>query len=91
MEIGRAVVNRFWGIFEKRFVELNTDERVVLALVVLIAVCLVVVAFSLLLQVTRRLEFRGDTPNTNKLVRKGMGRVAQIDYYPEHARPSHSD
>ncbi len=84
-------MDRFWGIFEKRFVDLSTDERVVLALAVMIAVCFVVVAFSLLLQVARRFDFGGDTPNTNKLVRKGMGRVAQIDYYQEHPRPSHSD
>ncbi len=81
-----------WGVFQKRLVDLSSEERVILCLVFLISVCLVMVAFSLVVQVARRLEVKEDLPKrTNLLIRKGLGRVAQIDYRPEHARPAHTD
>ena len=81
-----------WGVFEKRLIDLSSEERVILSLVFLISACLVMIAFSLVVQVARKLEVKEDRPkSTNVLIRKGIGRVAQIDYRPEHARPAHTD
>ena len=69
-------LNNLWGIFEKRLVDLSIDEQVVLALVVLISVCLVVIAFSMVLQVARGLDMGGEAEKTYRLLRKGLGRRA---------------
>ena len=84
-------MQRFWGVFEKRFVDLSMDEKAVLALVILMAIGLVVVAVSVLLQVARRFESGAEASEATQLLRKGMDRISKIDYLPEHARQSHSD
>ena len=85
-------MNLFWGVFQKRLVDLSSEEQIILCLVLLIGVCLVLVAFSLVVQVARKLEVKEEgSERTNLLIRKGIGHVAQIDYRPEHARPAHTD
>ena len=85
-------MNLLWGVFQKRLVDLSSEERVVLALVIMIGLCLVMIALSLVVQVARRLELDEErTPRFGKLIRKGIGHVAQIDYRPDHARPAHTD
>jgi uncharacterized protein HemY len=81
----------FWGIFQKRIAEMSLDERIILLLVLLICLCLVVIAVSLVVQVVRRLDWdKEQSARAQKALRKGLGRVAETDYY-EEVRAGHSD
>ncbi len=85
-------MEKIWEIFRYNWADLSSDQRIILSLVVLICVCLVALAFSMLLQVAKKLDWaRSETKTTSMGLRKSINRLAQVDYYREEARTAHTD
>jgi hypothetical protein len=78
-----------WGLFEKRFSDLRLDERVALSLIILLCLCLVVYAISMVVHLARTSDGRVSQKIPKKALRKGIGQAGGIDDY--EPRASHTD
>ncbi|MEN6537042.1 MAG: hypothetical protein ABFD60_06285 [Bryobacteraceae bacterium] len=81
----------FWGLFEKRIVDMQSNERAILLLLITACFCLVAYAVSLLLQVAKRWEQQdAESPTVPISIRKKLFGAEVADPH-HHARVSHTD
>lgn len=79
-------------VFQSNLSQMTTDEKIVLALIIGICVCLVFLAFSMVVQVARRHQQNQDySAVTRKGLRGTLGALRQLDLSQEEPRMSHGD